>query len=262
VDKLGFTFYPQDWWSSDSFYDYSPFERYVYLECIFIMYRNGGFMKTQKTQIENRLRIPIDDATWNKVTEKFIKTDDGFTSLTVNKRLKKASVSRENGKNGGRPPKSETQKTQGDNLKRKRKGNEREIIGRGNKTIIVKAVYATDTIKEIHDLQVYFESTNQLQSFLEAGWIHFDAFMDENPGRVFDDADHVYNTFRLFSTRYKPPNAGPDPYKDAQWDKDAMTPEAWEDLYSYKLKHDGEFRKRFGYVEPPNGKAVGKLNTG
>lgn len=214
-------------------------------------------MKTQKTQIENRLRIPIDNETWDKVTSKFIKTDDGFTSLTVNKRLKKAVISRENGSLGGRPKKSETQKTQPDNLKRKRNRNEREIIGAGDKMIIIKAVYANDKILEIHDLRAYFERFDQLQSFLDKGWVYFDEFMDENPGKIFDDEGHLYNTFRNFSIRYTPPPRAPDKYKDAQWDKDMMNLDAWEIKYTYKLKHDNDFRKHFGYGELFVSKAMG-----
>lgn len=106
MNNLGFTFYPSDWWSSDTFFEFTEaFERYVFLECLFIMYRNGGYMKTQKTQFENRIRIPVSDEVWAKVTAKFIEDENGFTSLTVNKRLKKALISRENGKFGGRPKK-------------------------------------------------------------------------------------------------------------------------------------------------------------
>lgn len=119
-DKLGFTFYPKDWWSSDSFFDLTPNQRYIYLECLFIMYCNDGYMKTQKTQFENRIRINISDDDWNVVTEKFIIEDGLYTHISVNKRMRKTLSNRENGKKGGRPkkydeekpkkPKSETQK--------------------------------------------------------------------------------------------------------------------------------------------------------
>ena len=51
--KLGFTFYPKDWWTSESYFELNPIQRYYYLECLFIMYSNNGYMKTQKTQFEN-----------------------------------------------------------------------------------------------------------------------------------------------------------------------------------------------------------------
>lgn len=121
-DKLGFTFYPKDWWTSDTFFDLDAFERYIFLECMFIMYQNDGIMKTQKTQFENRNRIVVTDEQWKKVTDKFIISDGYFTLLSVNKRLRKAITNRENGSKGGRPkkennemekpkkPKKETQK--------------------------------------------------------------------------------------------------------------------------------------------------------
>jgi hypothetical protein len=88
-DKLGFTFYPKDWWTSDTYFDFTPSERYIYLECMFIMYSNDGYMKTQKTQFENRTRIFPTDEEWQNVTSKFILDDKGYTMLSVNKSYSK-----------------------------------------------------------------------------------------------------------------------------------------------------------------------------
>jgi len=114
MSKLGFTFYPKDWWSSDTYFDLTAIQRYIYLECLFVMYSNDGFMKTQKTQFENRIRTKIDEDDWNCVVEKFEEIDGQFTHISVNSRLRKAVTNRENGKKGGRPskpkkPKNETQ---------------------------------------------------------------------------------------------------------------------------------------------------------
>lgn len=116
MDKLGFTFYPKDWWTSETFFEFTPEQRYIYLECLFIMYSNDGYMKTQKTQLENRLRTQISDEVWNIITEKFIQDDNGYTHASVNKRLRKTIANRENGQKGGRPPK--TQITQIENPKK------------------------------------------------------------------------------------------------------------------------------------------------
>ena len=70
------------------------------------MYNNDGYLKTQKTQFENRMRIKITDEVWELITSKFEKTDFGFTHYSVNKRLSKTLANRENGKKGGRPPKN------------------------------------------------------------------------------------------------------------------------------------------------------------
>lgn len=113
-DKLGFTFYPKDWWTSDTYFDLDEFERYVFLECLFLMYTNNGYLTSNKTQIENRIRAIIKPNSWEKITQNFISTELGFTLKSVNKRLKKSVTNRINGQKGGRPPKpkkpnSETQ---------------------------------------------------------------------------------------------------------------------------------------------------------
>lgn len=106
MDKLGFTFYPKDWWASDSFYEFTPLQRYIYLECLFLMYINNGYMKTQKTHFENRTRLNIEDSDWEIVTNKFVIEQDLFTHISVNKRMRKTLANRENGKKGGRPAKN------------------------------------------------------------------------------------------------------------------------------------------------------------
>lgn len=126
-DKLGFTFYPKDWWTSETFFELSPAQRYIYLECLFLMYSNDGVLKTQKTQFENRIRISVSQDDWNTVTDLFILEDGVFTHPSVNKRLRKAISNRENGKKGGRPRKDEkTQKTQKNNPKKPTLERERE----------------------------------------------------------------------------------------------------------------------------------------
>ncbi|MDM8174772.1 hypothetical protein QT327_10455 [Olivibacter sp. 47] len=109
-DKLGFTFYPKDWWVSDSFFELNAIQRYIYLECLFLMYSNDGYIKTQKTQMENRIRTEIKNEDWEIVTERFIHEDGFYTHPSVNKRLRKTLANRENGKKGGRPPKDEKPK--------------------------------------------------------------------------------------------------------------------------------------------------------
>ena len=64
--KLGFTFYPKDWWTSDTYFELDPFERYVYLECLFLMYANDGYLTTSKDKLELRLRTQIKPSTWEK----------------------------------------------------------------------------------------------------------------------------------------------------------------------------------------------------
>lgn len=116
--NLGFTFYPQDWWTSETFFILNETERYLFLELIFSMYSNGGTVKNNKVLFENRMRTKIEDSVWKTITDLMVKDGEYLTLLSVNKRMKKAEASRENGKKGGRPqgiekpkkPNLETQK--------------------------------------------------------------------------------------------------------------------------------------------------------
>ena len=101
--QLGFTFYPKDWWASDSFYILAPFERYIYLELLFMMYSNDGFVSNNKGMIEARLRTTIRDDVWVKITELLVEDGDMLTHKSVNSRLAKTLANRENGKKGGAP---------------------------------------------------------------------------------------------------------------------------------------------------------------
>lgn len=172
-----------------------------------------------------------------------------------------------NGSKGGRPKATalnwvSQNKANESNIEEKRREESNTLThGKGKKTITIKRVFAGDPIHKIHDLQEYYKYVECLDNIEDAGLIHFKAFLETNSGKIYNDHTHMDNAFRAFCRSYTPPTRAPDPYKDAQWDKDAMTLEAWEDLYSYKLKHDEGFRKQFGYVEQPNDKTMGKLIT-
>lgn len=101
--QLGFTFYPKDWWTSDTFFLLTPFERYVYLELLFMMYSNDGFVSNNKVMVEGRLRTAITDKVWSKITDLLVEDGDKLTHRSVNKRLARILANRENGKKGGAP---------------------------------------------------------------------------------------------------------------------------------------------------------------
>ncbi len=105
MSKLGFTFYPKDWWTSDTFFILSPDERYIYLEMLFYMYQNDGYFNLEKEIFERRLITEIKPSSWKKITQLLTQTDLGYTHESVDRRRTKAEISRENGKKGGRPPK-------------------------------------------------------------------------------------------------------------------------------------------------------------
>ena len=123
-----------------------------------------------------------------------------------------------------------------------------KIIGEKTETsVIVKSPYPKNKHLKIYNLQEYFASSGQLQDFNHKGWIHFDAFMAVNPGKIFNDENHLYNTFKDFSIKYTPPTRAPNKFETAEYNKSLWTLEAWEVAYKKQLETDPEFRKHFGY---------------
>jgi uncharacterized protein YdaU (DUF1376 family) len=66
--------------------------------------------------------------------------------------------------------------------------------------ISIKKKYIGDRVKIIYDLQAYFDDMAQLSELTYAGWTDFSGFMKANPGAVFEDDSHLYNSYRKFCT--------------------------------------------------------------
>ena len=89
-----------------------------------------------------------------------------------------------------------------------KKQNNFEHIGKkSGHRISILAKYAGQRPVVIHDIKEFFNRQNQLDDLQRAGWIDFEGFMRQNPGAVFDDAQHVYNSFRKYSLKPKQENA-------------------------------------------------------
>lgn len=141
-----------------------------------------------------------------------------------------------------------------------REDKKRENIithGKGKKTITIKRVFASDPIHKIHELEEYYRYTGQLDAIEEIGLTHFEPFIEANSGKVFNDPDHLYNSFRMFCKEYVPPTRAPSKYENAEYNKTLWTVEAWEQFYQHKLLSDPDFRKHFGYGELFVSKAMG-----
>lgn len=171
MSKLGFTFYPKDWWTSDTFYELEPIERYLYLETLFLMYQNDGYFTLSKTQFERRLLTQIKPNEWEKITQLLTQTELGYTHSSVKKRRSKADVSRENGKKGGRPKKPSNPEINPPlEYKEKEKENikEIEIIKEDyiNNDKLVKAVLGNKDLglKDKKHLEVNLTKFNELLS--------------------------------------------------------------------------------------------------
>lgn len=135
------------------------------------------------------------------------------------------------------------------------------VIGEKAKNyFIIKSKYPKEKKRKVYNLEKYFTSTSQIDNLKLKGWVHFEAFMEENPAKIFNDDDHVYNTFRGFSENYKPPSRAPNKFEKAEYNKTLWTREAWEEQYNDQLKNNPEFRKHFGYGELPASTTVGIEN--
>ena len=67
--------------------------------------------------------------------------------------------------------------------------------------ISISKKYTTDKAYIIYNLQEYFEMQQQLSAITSNGWTKFDLFMADNPAKVFEDPNHLYNSFKLFHTQ-------------------------------------------------------------
>lgn len=84
--------------------------------------------------------------------------------------------------------------------RREEKKRREEKIGEGEFFVTIKPVYLNDSILRIHDLQIYFENTGQLEQIKKSGWdFKFPFFMKANPGAVYEDQSHLYNAFKKFA---------------------------------------------------------------
>jgi hypothetical protein len=145
--------------------------------------------------------------------------------------------------------------------KRREEKRRESIYGDGEISIAVRTKYANQLPKRIFSLAAFFDELQKSSLELQ-GWIHYDPFIKANAGRVFNDDDHVYNSFRDFCKTYKAPEKPPPKYEDAAYNKSLWTLEAWEKQYDWRLKSDNDFRKHFGYEELQGGTTMGINDNG
>lgn len=108
MSQLGYTWYPQDWWTSETFKRLKrfPLVRYALRELFDLMYKEGRPVEMNREYLIDDFNIELSDEEYNKLLEFIVIEDDGkWWTQSIRKRLSKAEAARENGKNGGRPPK-------------------------------------------------------------------------------------------------------------------------------------------------------------
>jgi len=103
MSNLGYTFYPKDWWQSETFFKLEPKLRYVFLEIISMLYIEGGEWCATPEKVAQRFHILVSETDWEKLRKCFVIDGEMWQHTAVNKRLRRAIASRENGKLGGRP---------------------------------------------------------------------------------------------------------------------------------------------------------------
>ena len=106
---LGYMWYPQDWWTSNSFKRLKkyPMVRYAFRELIDLMYNEGEPVEMNAEFLKEDFNISLTEIEYNKLLEFVTISDDGKWWInSVKKRIKKAQSSRVNGLKGGRPPKN------------------------------------------------------------------------------------------------------------------------------------------------------------
>ena len=197
MTKLGYTWYPENWWTSEAFFEWEdyPLVRYAYREILDLLYSKKGNVKITQSILKSRFRIDLSLEEFEMLKSKFDVDDKGYwSSEKVKIRLTKAESARENGQKGGRPrgskntsnssdektqkPKKKTQKENPKNppLERER---ESEIEIKSKSEIENKELDAYDFLKnECQEKIEIFEMQNK-KSFQD-----FDVFVKNFNSKV------------------------------------------------------------------------------
>ena len=111
MTKLGYTWYPQNWWTSNAFFELEeyPLVRYAYREVLDLLYSKGGCATLTEKTIERRFRIGLSNKQFELLKSLFEIDGDIWCHKKVSSRISKAESSRNNGKKGGRPKNPITQ---------------------------------------------------------------------------------------------------------------------------------------------------------
>lgn len=106
MSQLGYTWYPQDWWTSETFKRLKryPLVRYAIRELFDLMYKEGKPVKMTRDFLFDDFNIELTDLEYQKLLEFIVIDENGnWWMNSIRKRISKAESARENGKLGGRP---------------------------------------------------------------------------------------------------------------------------------------------------------------
>lgn len=134
-----------------------------------------------------------------------------FFSLRLNKHLEIRKQLSEEGKRGAKIRWSNREAIappNGEGNAKERKGKEIKEIYIGEVSdfwIAIKPTYVHDSPIRIFDLQKFYEENGKIDALLVKRWNRFKDFVSENSGRVFNDENHLYNSFRQFHQKTEAP---------------------------------------------------------
>lgn len=120
--QLGYTWYPQDWWTSETFKRLKrfPLVRYVIRELFDLMYKEGTPIKMNRDYLYDDFNVELSDAEYDKLLEFITITDEGLWWIeSIRFRMDKAETARQNGQKGGRPKGSNNAKNSAEKITQK-----------------------------------------------------------------------------------------------------------------------------------------------
>lgn len=216
-----FLFYPGDWLGGTMLL--TRHQKGCYIDLLMAQFNSGPLSLDQI-----KLVLGQDQATWTVLQDKFQQDNSGRffnQKLATEIEKRKAFVqSRSSNKKG----KTKTYHQSYENhmihhMENENRNEDDNVIeGKGvqgenqkqpleigtpnGHRVTIRAKYITDVPKIVHSLEAFFTHTGQLQDIRTAGWDkHFKAFMQANPGASFSDDDHLYHSFKKFSTKAPEP---------------------------------------------------------
>lgn len=168
MNKLGHTWYPKDWWTSKTYRRLKKQKegvllRYAYREILDYLYTEGGSSELDQEEIEDRFDLTFSKESFQLLENEFVIEDGIWTHETVNVRLRKANVSRENGKKGGRPKKqvedenSSTESVENQEEKPRKPKKKPAFKKKVNKSKLKESKYSAEELQQYQKLQSWIK---------------------------------------------------------------------------------------------------------
>ena len=125
ADRLGYTWYPKDFISDPDVMMMSPSERGIYRDLIDLAFMSDNKIKHSIEKLSKYCNATIKEVQ-DVLDIKGEKSGDFWTIPSCQKRIDKANVNRQNGKNGGRPKKPKQNPNENPNKTQTERQRERE----------------------------------------------------------------------------------------------------------------------------------------